>query len=880
MGFVPDLALAASVLATKLHVPRAQPGFLPRPRLTARLDEGLARGVTLVCAPAGSGKSSLVAAWARASAVPVAWVSLDPGDSDPARFWRHVVAALDIASPGSSGPAMSLLSVSTPPPSAELVSVLINELAGRDGEVVLVLDDYHVIDSAALHASLVFLLDHLPPALRIVLASRSDPPLPLARLRARGQLAEVRAADLRFTVAEAVLLLDLPDRAVATLTARTEGWAAGLRLAELSLRGQPDAARFIADFSGSNRYVLDYLTEEVLDRQDPDTRAFLLETSVLDRLSGDLCDAVTGASCDGQRMLEHIERAGLFLIPLDEERGWWRYHHLFADLLRARLRAERPDRVAELHRAAAAWCDAHDLADEAIAHALAAGDVNDAAVLVERHFDTAYMTGERATIQRWLDAIPAPLTQNRPRLRLAHALAALVYGDVEAAEKFLGADSPDVADTGFVPSAGAPASMLVNIPAGFAIGRAWLSYLRGEPERMAGQAALARTLLHDGESMLESVYQLNLALADWLRGTLPPAEEGFTGLVARWRSSGESSLAARCCRFLGQIQRDQGRLDDAFATYAQLVAIAEDPAQPRLPVAGYGYAGLAEVAYQRNELTDALGYVTEGIARCRLLSEREPLASGLVTLAWIRQAEGDQAGAVAAVEEAERVAPSPAVADLLNPIPAQHARILLAQGDVAFAARWAARRGLSADDPVNYLREQEYLVLARLLIAQDRPDRALAVLDRLLSLAEDQNRTGNLIEVLAVRSRALAAHGDRAAAKAALARALELARPRGYVRVLADEGVLGAGDSAGAADPAGGGGAGLPGGAGLLDPLTARELEVLALLAAGVPNRGIAGQLYVTLDTVKKHVTHVLAKLGAANRTEAVARARQLGLIT
>jgi LuxR family maltose regulon positive regulatory protein len=871
MGLVPDLALAASVLATKLHVPRAQPGFVPRPRLTARLDEGLARGVTLVCAPAGSGKSSLVAAWARSSAVPVAWVSLDPGDSDPARFWRHVVAALDIASPGVTGPAASLLSVSTPPPPAELVSVLINELAGRDGELVLVLDDYHVIDSAALHASLVFLLDHLPQALRIVLAGRSDPPLPLARLRARGQLAEVRAADLRFTVAEASLLLDVPGEAVATLTARTEGWAAGLRLAELSLRGQPDATRFLADFSGSNRYVLDYLTEEVLDRQDPDIRAFLLETSVLDRLSGDLCDAVTGsvagAASGGQRMLERIERAGLFLIPLDEERGWWRYHHLFAGLLRARLQAERPDRVTELHRAAAAWCDAQDLADEAIAHALAAGDVNDAAVLVERHFDTAYMTGERATIQRWLDAIPAALTRTRPRLRLAHALAALVYGDVEGAEEFLGADSPDVTDAVFVPSAGEPASMLVNVPAGFAIGRAWLSYLRGEPERMAGHAALARTLLRDGEAMLESVYQLNLALADWLRGKLPPAEAGFTELVARWQSFGESSLAARCCRFLGQIQRDEGRLDDAFATYSRLVAIAEDPAQPRLPVAGYGYAGMAEVAYQRNQLTEALGYATEGIARCRLLSEREPLASALVTLAWIRQAEGDHAGAVAAVEEAERVAPSPAVADLLNPIPAQHARMLLAQGDVAFAERWAARRGLSADDPVDYLREQEYLVLARLLIAQARPDLALAVLDRLLSLAEDQNRTGSLIEVLVVRSRALAAHGDRAAAKAALARAIELARPRGYVRMLADEGVLG-GDGPAAA------------GAGLVDPLTARELEVLALLAGGVPNQGIADRLYVTLDTVKKHVTHVLAKLGAANRTEAVARARQLGLLS
>jgi LuxR family maltose regulon positive regulatory protein len=876
---VPDLALAASVLATKLYVPRAQPGFVPRPRLTARLDEGLARGVTLVCAPAGYGKSSLVAAWARASAVPVAWLSLDPGDNDPARFWRHVVAALDLASPGLTGPAAALLSVSTPPPPADLVAVLTNELAGRDGEVVLVLDDYHLIDSAELHGSLVFLLDHLPSALRVVLVGRSDPPLPLARLRARGQLAEVRAADLRFTVPEATALLvpgllpgegdGLSTEAVATLTARTEGWAAGLRLAALSVRGQggADVARFVADFSGSNRYVLDYLTEEVLDRQDADVREFLLETSVLDRLSGDLCDAITGMR-DSQRMLERVDRAGLFLIPLDEERGWWRYHHLFVDLLRARLEVERPDRVPGLHRAAAAWCDAHDLADEAIAHALAAGQLDDAARLVERHFDTAYMTGERATIQRWLDAIPAGLTPVRPRLRLARAMAALVSGDVEGVEELLAADPPGETDPEFNPSSGASSSMLVNLPAGFAIASAWLSYLRGEPDQMAAHAARARTRLRAGEAMLESVYQLNLALADWLRGKLPSAEEGFTALVARWRSFGESSLAARCCRFLAQVQRDQGRLDAAFRTYTQLVAIAEDPDEPRPPVAAYGYVGLAEVAYQRNELADAVRYVTEAIARGRLLSEREPLASGLVTLAWIRQAEGDQPGAVAAIEEAERVAPSPAVADLLNPIPAQHARLLLAQGDIAFVARWAARRGLSADDPVDYLNEQEYLVLARLLIAQSEPDRANGLLDRVCAVAVDQGRTGSLIEILAVRSRALAASGDRPAANAALARAVELARPRGYVRALVDEGVLpGQSVLAGQGD-------------GLPDPLTARELEVLTLLAAGTPNQGIADQLYVTLDTVKKHVTHVLAKLGAANRTEAVARARQLGLIT
>ena len=362
------------LLATKLHVPRPRPGFVPRPRLAGALDEGLARRLILVCAPAGSGKTTLLADWASSGSRPVAWLSLDAADNDPVRFWRHVVAALDRARPGIGERVGPLLGPPAPPSFEGLVTALINELAAQpgDGEVLLVLDDYHLIDAQPVHVSLGFLLEHLPPGLHLVLASRSDPPLPLARLRAGGQLAELRAADLRFTAAEAAALLresagaDLPAAAVAALAARTEGWVAGLQLAALSLRGQADPAGFVAAFSGSHRYVLDYLAEEVLDRQQEELRTFLLETSLLERLSGGLCDAVTGRT-DSQAMLEQVERANLFLVPLDEVRGWWRYHHLFADLLRARLQQQRPGRVAGLHRAAAAWCEEHGLADDAVA---------------------------------------------------------------------------------------------------------------------------------------------------------------------------------------------------------------------------------------------------------------------------------------------------------------------------------------------------------------------------------------------------------------------------------------------------------------------------------------------------------------------------------
>src|SRR5215469_14243446 len=378
------------LLATKLHVPRPQPGFVPRRRLAEALSEGLARGRVLVCAPAGFGKTALLADWARSGRRPVAWLGLDAGDSDPARFWRYVVAALDGARPG-------LARRVGPPPSRSfewLVTAMINELAAdlSQDEVPLVLDDYHLVDSGPVHESVAFLLENLPPSLQVVVSSRADPPLPLARLRARGQLAELRAADLRFTSGEAAMLLGetagpgLPRTAVAALTTRTEGWAAGLQLAGLSLRGHPDAAGFAAAFNGSHRFVLDYLADEVLDGQTGPVRAFLLETSVLERLSGELCDAVTGRA-DSQAMLQDIERAGLFLVPLDETRGWWRYHHLFADLLRARLQAEQPGRVQALHRAAAAWCEEHDLADDAVRHALAAGDPAWAARLVERYVE-------------------------------------------------------------------------------------------------------------------------------------------------------------------------------------------------------------------------------------------------------------------------------------------------------------------------------------------------------------------------------------------------------------------------------------------------------------------------------------------------------------
>ena len=916
-----SLGVAASerdvLLATKLYLPGPQPGFVRRPRLLDMLDEALGRGLVLVCAPAGFGKSILLADWVRRGGRPVAWLSLDAGDSDPARFWRHVVAALDRARPGIAERVGPLLGPPAPASFEGLVTALINDLAAPPGqdELLLVLDDYHLIDAQQVHEPLVFLLEHLPPGVHLVLASRADPPLPLARLRAGGQLAELRAGDLRFTAEEAAALLRetvgdvLPAAAVVALAARTEGWAAGLQLAALSLQGQADPTGFVAAFSGSHRYVLDYLTDEVLEGQTDQVREFLLETSVLDRLSGGLCDAVTGRT-GGQVMLEQVEQANLFLVPLDEVRSWWRYHPLFADLLRARLKQEQPGRVAALHRNAAAWCEQQGLADEAVAHALAAGDAVWAARLMERHFDALfYLRGEGATVQRWLAVLPTELANSRPRLLLARALLALASGRVEAVDASLDAAQrafAGVADEPFESTVGR-ASWLLNVPGTVTTQHAYLAALHGDAEGTASFASRALAEIGEDEAMLETIARWNLALAEWLRGRVVEAESALLSTITQWRAVGEPGLAAVMHDHLGQVQRARGALDRARGTYERTLRINAPPGGSAMPAGGVAHAGLAEVAYQRNELDASLRHVTEGVPLCRQFVYTRPLAAALATLAWIRQAQGDAAGAREAMGEAERAAPSPSVTVLLNPVPAQRARLLLAQGDVAAAERWTEQRGLSPDDEPSYPREPEYLVLARVLLAQARPAEALPLLARLHTAAAAQGRVGSVIEIRALQALALAASGDDAAAVDALAEALTVGHPEGHIRVFADEGapmrallgrlvaaqrtehtaartvpldylarLLRALDEQHTEPGSGRATAALPG---LLEPLTAREVEVLALLGAGKSNPRIAEDLVITLDTVKKHVSHVLDKLGATNRTEAVTRARQLGLI-
>jgi LuxR family maltose regulon positive regulatory protein len=903
------------LLSTKATIPRVRRGFLVRSRLLKALDEVMGRELTLVCTPAGFGKTTLLADWANRVTRPVAWLSLDPDDSDPVRFWRYVAAALDRAGVAVGDRVGSLLEAPKGVSSDGVVTALLNELETLPDEVALVFDDYHVIDSRPVHDGMTSLVSHLPPHMHILIASRSDPPLPLARLRTRGQIAELRAADLRFTPEESAAFLrevwglDLSPEAVVALESRTEGWAVGLQLAALSLRDHPDPDSFLDAFTGTHRYVLDYLSEEVLERQPDPVRTFLVRTSILERLSGPLCDAVNQGS-DGRDMLEDLERANLFLVPLDEERRWYRFHHLFGDLLRARLMQTETDLVPELHRRAAAWCEHHGLIDEAIRHASASGDDAWAARLVEQHLDETLRRGEDVILERRLSALPEESVRSVPSLCLAQGLMHFHLGQLDSVERLLQHAERGVEPRRQSMARGVPTTggLVTEVPAAIALLRGELAAARGDSEGTAGYARSALAQLSEEEPGPRFWAGWLLAFADWMGGRLEDAEAAFAEMVAEGRAASDLYPVMSTGSTLARVQRARGKLGAALRTYREGLRFASEGGRLSAPHAGEPHVGIAQVLYERDHLDEALQHVTEGIELCRQVMVLRERDRGLVTLAWIREAMGDADGAVEAMNEACRMYPTSGAASLFNPAPSELARLFLAQGRVGEAESWTEERGLTETDELSYPRERDYLVLARVLLARSEAARALGLLDRLDTLAESQGRKESIIQIRALRSLALQAAGDHDGALTALADALSLARPEGYVRVFADEGPpmaallqslirvrrRGPGAAVSLAEreyvnrvvrafrPPGGhpetpGAA--PVATGLIEPLTRRELEVLGFMAAGRRNAQIADELVVTLDTVKRHVSHIFDKLGAANRTEAVARARELRLI-
>ncbi len=909
--------MPAPLLETKLYVPRPRRGLVPRPRLSQRLDRGTTSKLMLISAPAGFGKTTLLTEWLAAGpAAPAderlaAWLSLDRADNDPASFWTYVIAALQTVAPGIGESALTLLQAPQPPPIETVLTALLNDLGAITGDIVLVLDDYHVIDARDVQDAMAFLLDHLPPRLHVVIASRTDPALPLARLRARGELVETRAAELRFTPDEAAAYLNemmglqLTARDVAALEGRTEGWIAALQLAALSMQGRDDVAGFIAGFTGDDRYVVDYLAEEVLQRQSDRVQTFLLQTSILGRLSGPLCDAVTGQG-GGKAMLEALDRGNLFLVPLDDRRRWYRYHHLFADVLQARLLDEQPDQVPDLHQRASAWYQQNGEPAVAIGHALAAGDFERAADLAELEIPAMSRTRQEAMVRGWLEVIPDEVVRVRPVLSVGFAGALLSVGELEGVESRL-RDAErwlDVTTGTDARSVARSAEMVVadeeeyrRLPAMIELYRAALALARADVPGTVRHARRALDLALADDHLCRAGASGILGLASWASGDLEAGHSAYAECMAGLRRAGHIADTFGCAVALADIRLVQGRLGEAMRTYEQALQRVPEQGGPVLRGTADMYVGMSGVHRERNDLHTA----TQQLLRSQELGEHTGLPQNRyrwrVAMARIRQAEGDLDGALDLLNEAERVY----VGDFfpnVRPVPALRARIWIAQGRLGDALGWAREQGLSVDDDLSYLREFEHITLARVLMARYQDERAersvheaIRLLDRLLRAAEEGERAGSVIEILVLRALAYQRHGDIPAALSCLERAVTLAEPEGYVRVFADEGppmasllrvaarqqtvgnyvrqLLAAVTETEQNGPVK---------QALIEPLSERELDVLRLLGTELDGPAIARELMVSLNTVRTHTKHIYAKLAVTNRRAAVRRAAELDL--
>ena len=913
--------MSAPILATKLHSPPPQPRVVLRPRLIERLDEGLHRKLTLVCAPAGFGKTTLVGEWAAGCGRPTAWLSLDEGDNDPSRFLAYLVATLQPIVAGIGEGVLGALRSSQPPPTESVLTVLLNEITTVPDDFVLVLDDYHVVDARAVDDALAFLLEHLPPRMHLIVATREDPQLPLPRLRARGQLAELRAADLRFTPSEAAeffkgaMGLNLSAEDIAVLETRTEGWIAGLQLAALSMRGREDVFGFVRAFAGDNRYVVDYLVEEVLRRQPEHIRSFLLQTSILDRLSGPLCDAVTGQD-EGNALLEALERGNFFVVPLDDKRHWYRYHHLFAEVLSAYLMQERPAQIPALHRRASEWYERNGSAAEAIRHALAAEDFERAADLIELAVPATRRSRQEATLLGWLKALPDELFRFRPVLSVYFAGTLLQSGQLDGVENRL-RDAERWLDTAADTSARAEApsaEMVVldeeefrGLPASIAMYRAGIALALGDVPQSVTYARRVLDLAAEDDHFRHGAASALLGLASWTSGDLEAAHRSYAGGMAHLQKAGYISDAVGGAMTSADIRVAQGRLRDAMRTYEHALRLATEQGDPVMRGTADMHVGMAEVHRERNDL--------EAATRRLLRSKEQGEHTGFpqyryrwrVAMARVLEAQGDLDGALGLLHEAEHLYVSDFHPDV-RPIAALKARIWVAQGRLGEALDWARERGLSTHDDLSYLREFEHITLTRVLLARYKSDRAdgsmleaRGLLERLLQAAEEGERMRSVIEILVLQALAHEAQGESPFALVPLEPALTLAEPEGYVRIFVDEGrpmaqllseaatrgimpdytgkLLAAFGAEGRIDPDDPPRLATLASQPLVEPLSDRELEVLRLIAQGLSNREISERLFLAVITVKGHNRNIFRKLQVRRRTEAIARARELGLL-
>ena len=905
--------MTSPLLETKLHIPRRRRGLVVRPRLDERLSRGTESALTLVSAPAGFGKTTLLAEWladAHARGRSAAWLSLDQRDNDPVLFWTYVVAALRSAAPAVGDDALSLLQ--SPQPVIETVlGFLLNDISAISNDVVMVLDDYHLIEARDVHDGMAFLLERLPPQVHLVLSSRADPPLQLARWRGRGELLEIRAADLRFTPDEAavylngVMELELTAQDVAALERRTEGWITAIQLAALSMQGRDDIAGFIAGFAGDDRYIVDYLVEEVLQRQPEDRRSFLLQTSILSRLNGSLCDAVTGRG-GGGAMLEALDRGNLFVVPLDHRRQWYRYHHLFADVLQARLLDEQPDDFTELHRRASDWCEQNGERPEAIRHAMAGKQFERAAHLVELAMPALRQARHDATLHDWLQALPDEVIRVRPVLIIGYVGGLMARGEVEGvearlrdAERWLDATTP----IGQAPGEPCAKRVVVDeeafrrLPAAIAFYRAGLAHLLGDGAGTMTHARRALELVGEDDPVERGSAAALLGLAYWSTGALDDAYRWYSDGMSSFENAGFVPDAVSGAITIADLQIVQGHLRGAMSTYERGLRLATNTTPP-LSGAADMHVGMSLLLTEHNNLDAARQHLLTSTELGKYAGLPQNRHRWSVAMARVRQAEGDPRAALELLDEAERLYVA-GYSPNVRPVAAVSARVRVAAGELAEALGWVRERRLSADDDLSYLHEYEHITLARVLLAKQATDRAQAglhdpaqLLERLLGAAEAGARTGSVIEILVVQALVHQAGRDIPAALAALERALTLAEPEGYVRLFVDEGpamasllrtaakkgiapgyarrLVAAGPTTQDAAP------GLPG---LIEQLSERELDVLRMLGTDLDGPDIARELSVSLSTVRTHTNRIFAKLDVHDRRAAVRRARELGLL-
>jgi ATP/maltotriose-dependent transcriptional regulator MalT len=874
----------APLLLTKLYVPASRPGLVARPRLVELLNEGLHSRLILISAPAGFGKTTLVGEWAAGYGRPVAWLSLDERDSDPSSFLTYLVAALRTIAPDTGKGVLAILQSPQPPPVESILTALLNEISIVPDDFVLVLDDYHAVDSKQVDEALAFMLGHLPPRMHLVIATREDPRLPLARLRAGGQLTELRAADLRFTPSEATEFLkratglDLPAEDIEALETRTEGWIAGLQMAAISLQGLPETAGFIRSFTGSHRFVLDYLLEEVLQRQPVEVQTFLLHTSFLERLCGPLCDAVLRSPAgSGGATLQAIERANLFMVPLDDERRWYRYHHLFGDLLRKRLgQSLSPGEITGLYIRASEWCEHNAQLPEAFRYATAADDVERAGCLIDSPGMDLHVRSVLMPILDWLASLPRMVLDASPRLWIRSAMLAMRAGQTAGVEEKLQAAERALQDV----ELGEENRDLIGQ---IACARTTLALTRYDPETMASQARRALEYLHPENLPFRFTAAWAVTMAYVFGGDRAAAARACQECIEISQRSGQVISRMLAAEALGNIQEMDNQLHEAAESYRGVLEIAgEHP----LPNAEVVHLGLARVYYEWNDLDAAEEHAQQGRQLARLYDRAiDRSIAGDVFLARVALARGDVNGAAAMLDQAQQTARQRNFILRMPEIAAAQVLTLIRQGQVATAAQLAGQYELP-------------LSQARVLIAQGDPTAALAILEPFDREMEARGWADERLKTMVLQAVARYTLGEHEEALQTLNEALALAEPGGFVRLFVDEGAPMAELLAAAAvqgirpryarrllaafeaeAKVGQPTSSASGPASLTGLLSSRELEVLRLIAQGLSNQEIGKRLFLALDTVKGHNRRIFEKLDVQRRTEAVARARELGLL-